>query len=154
IAFYNQVETEMRLLGFLSDFKDYASKIAENMARIAALLHYFNGDEGDVSLTAAEAAIEISAWYVDEYIKLFSKQQELDMVNTDADELYWWIKEYCNQNFLPYMRKNTILQYGPNRFRGRGKVNELLSTLYSQGKIKAAKKGKTIFIQAMDTWGV
>lgn len=33
----------------------------------------------DVSLTAAEAAIEISAWYVDEYIKLFSKQQELDM---------------------------------------------------------------------------
>ena len=52
------------------------------------------------------------------------------------------------------MRKNTILQYGPNRFRGRGKVNELLSTLYSQGKIKAAKKGKTIFIQAMDTWGV
>ncbi|MEI7000729.1 DUF3987 domain-containing protein, partial [Klebsiella pneumoniae] len=77
-----QVETEMRLLGFLSDFKDYASKIAENMARIAALLHYFNGDEGDVSLTAAEAAIEISAWYVDEYIKLFSKQQELDMVNT------------------------------------------------------------------------
>lgn len=40
------------------------------------------------------------------------------------------------------MRKNTILQYGPNRFRGRGKVNELLSTLYSQGKIKAAKKEK------------
>jgi hypothetical protein len=69
------------------------------MARIAALLHYFNGDEGDVSLTAVEAAIEISAWYVDEYIKLFSKQQKLDMVNTDADELYWWIKEYCNQNF-------------------------------------------------------
>lgn len=154
IAFYNQVETEMRLLGFLSDFKDYASKIAENMARIAALLHYFNGDEGNISLTAVEAAIEISAWYVDEYIKLFSKQQELDMVNTDANELYWWIKEYCNQNFLPYMRKNTILQYGPNRFRDRGKANELLSILYSQGKIKAAKKGKTIFIQAMDAWGI
>lgn len=69
------------------------------MARIAALLHYFNGDEGDVSLTAAEAAIEISAWYVDEYIKLFSKQQELDMVNTDADELYWWIKNIAIKIF-------------------------------------------------------
>ncbi|ELY6247418.1 DUF3987 domain-containing protein [Cronobacter universalis] len=154
IAFYNQVETEMRLIGFLSDFKDYASKIAENMARVAALLHYFNGDEGDISLTAAEAAIEISTWYADEYIKLFSKQQELYVVNTDANELYWWIKEYCNKNFVPYIRKNTILQYGPNRFRDRNRTNELLSTLYSQGKISTYKKGKTLFIQPESIGGV
>lgn len=154
IAFYNQVETEMRLIGFLSDFKDYASKVAENMARIAALLHYFNGDEGDISLTAVNSAVEISAWYVDEYIKLFSKPQESNMINTDADELYWWIKEYCNRNFLPYMRKNTILQNGPDRFRNRSKANELLSILYSQGKISAYKKGKTLFIQPTNAFGI
>ncbi|EKN3735845.1 MULTISPECIES: YfjI family protein [Enterobacterales] len=154
VAFYNKVETEMRLIGFLSDFKDYASKVAENMARIAALLHYFNGNEGDISLTAVEAAVEISAWYVEEYIKLFSKPQELDLINTDANELYWWMKEYCSQNFVPYIRKNTILQYGPNRFRERNKTNELLSTLYSQGKISTYKKGKTLFIQPMDSLAV
>ncbi len=37
IKFYNDVESEMGLWGNLSDFKDYASKVAENMARIAAL---------------------------------------------------------------------------------------------------------------------
>ncbi|UCQ53887.1 DUF3987 domain-containing protein [Edwardsiella tarda] len=154
IAFYNEVETEMRLIGFLSDFKDYASKVAENMARIAALLHYFNGDEGDISLTAVDAAIEISSWYVNEYIKLFSKPQEVNIVNADADELYWWIKEYCNRNFIPYMRKNTILQNGPDRFRKCSKANELLSILYYQGKISAYKKGKTLFIQPTSTLNV
>ncbi|AUQ26505.1 MULTISPECIES: YfjI family protein [Dickeya] len=147
IEFYNKVESEMGLIGFLSDFKDYASKIAENMARIAALLHYFNGDEGDISLNAVESAVAISAWYVDEYVRIFSKPEPLLLVSSEADELYAWIKDYCYKCFVPYIRKTTILQYGPNRFRNRSKVNELLSTLYSQKKILTEKRGKTIFIQ-------
>lgn len=150
LTFYNKVESEMGLIGFLSDFKDYASKMGENMARIAALLHYFIGDEGDISLSAVEAAVEISAWYVDEYVRLFSRPQEFMLVNSEADELYWWIKDYCHRCFVPYIRKNTILQYGPNQFRNRSKGNELLSTLYSQNKIRAEKRGKTVFIQPVD----
>ncbi|MDH8228156.1 DUF3987 domain-containing protein, partial [Klebsiella pneumoniae] len=69
---YNQVESEMRMIGLLYDFKDYASKMAENMARLAALLHYFSGDGGDISVTAVKAAVEIVAWYIEEYIRLFS----------------------------------------------------------------------------------
>lgn len=150
IEFYNKVESEMSLIGFLSDFKDYASKIAENMARIAALLHHFNGEREDISLTAVEAAIEISAWYADEYVRIFSKPEFQLLVSSEADELYSWIKEYCFKCVLPYIRKTTILQYGPNRFRNRSKLNELLSTLYSQNKILAEKRGKTIFIQPID----
>ena len=150
LEFYNKVESEMGLLGYLSAFKDYASKMAENMARIAALLHEFNGDEGDISLTAVEAAVEISAWYVDEYVRIFSKPQTLLLVSSEADEFYSWIKDYCYRCVVPYIRKTTIMQYGPNRFRNRSKVNELLSTLYSQNKIRAEKRGKTIFIQPVD----
>ncbi|HAV2163263.1 TPA: DUF3987 domain-containing protein [Enterobacter cloacae] len=151
IEFYNKVESEMGMLGFLSDFKDYASKVTENMARVAALLHYFEGSGGDISLIAVEAAIQIISWYVDEYVRLFSKQQESTLVGSEAHDLYCWIKEYCVRNTIPYLRKNTILQYGPNRFRNRATVSELLSTLYSQRKIMAAKRGKTIFIQPVET---
>ncbi len=150
LEFYNKVESEMGLVGFLSDFKDYASKMAENVARIAALLHYFNGDEGDISLTAVEAAVDIIVWYVDEYIRIFSKPQTLLLVSSEADELYSWIKDYCYKCVVPYIRKTTILQYGPNRFRNRSKVNELLSTLYSKNKIRAEKRGKTIFIHPVE----
>ena len=151
IEFYNKVESEMGMLGCLSDFKDYASKVAENMARMAALLHYFEGRGGDISLIAVEAAIQIISWYVDEYLRLFSQHQELTLVGSEANELYSWIKEYCVINMIPYLRKNTILQYGPGRFRNRARVNELLSTLYSQRKILAEKRGKTIFIQPVET---
>lgn len=150
LEFYNKVESEMGLLGFLSGFKDYASKVAENMARIAALLYYFHSGEGDIPLGAVEAAVEISAWYVDEYIRMFSKSEEFTLVSSEADELFSWIKDYCYRCLVPYIRKTTILQYGPNRFRNRSKVNELLSTLYSQNKIRAEKRGKTIFIQPVD----
>lgn len=146
IEFSNKVESEMGILGILSNFKDYASKMAENMARIAALLHYFNGGEGDISLLNVEAAVEVSAWYVDEYIRLFSKPQEFTLAISEADELYWWIKNHCNRLVVPYITKNTILQYGPNKFRNRGKANELLGMLFSQNKILVAKRGKTTLI--------
>ncbi|RRC30134.1 DUF3987 domain-containing protein, partial [Escherichia coli] len=77
IEFYNKVESDMGLLGTLSDFRDYASKVAENMARVASLLHYFNGNDGDISLSAVEDAVKITTWYVNEYIHIFSKPQEL-----------------------------------------------------------------------------
>lgn len=146
IAFSNNVENEMGILGKLSNFKDYASKMAENMARIAALLHHFNGDEGDISLSTVEAAVEISTWYVGEYVRLFSKPQEFTLAISEADELYWWIKNYCIRLQASWITKNTVLQYGPNKFRNRSKANELLNTLYSQNRILAAKKGKTVFI--------
>lgn len=79
LEFYNKVESEMGLLGFLSDFKDYASKMAENMARLAALLHYFSGDEGDISIAAVKAAVDIMAWYIEEYIRLFSKKEKFSL---------------------------------------------------------------------------
>lgn len=150
IKFYNDVESEMGCFGNLSDFKDYASKVAENMARIAALIHYFNGDKDNISLAATNAAVKISLWFLEEYVRLFSKPQELTLLGSEADELYWWIKDYCVKCFVPYIRKTTILQYGPNRFRNRSKVNELLSTLYSKNRIYTEKRGKTIFIKPID----
>jgi hypothetical protein len=116
LEFYNKVESEMGILGALSNFKDYASKMAENMARIAALLHYFNGDEGDISLLTTEAAVEISAWYVDEYIRLVSNPPRFTLVNSEADELYFWIKEYCCRCFVPTSGKTLYCNMDPVGF--------------------------------------
>jgi hypothetical protein len=85
----------MSEIGYLSNMKDYASKMAENMARIAALLHYFEGRNEDISIKAVEAAIQISAWYVDEYKRLFSKVSEFTLVNNESDELYSDKKLLC-----------------------------------------------------------
>lgn len=43
--------------------------------------------------------------------------------------------------------KNYILQYGPARFRVRCKLNELLSILNLQGRVKILQQGKTVYVQ-------
>lgn len=146
IEFYNKVESDMGFFGSLSNCKDYASKVAENMARVASLLHYFNGNDGDIPLSAIEDAVKITTWYVNEYIHLFSKPNEFTLAISEGDELYWWIKNHCNRHVVPYITKNTILQYGPNKFRNRSKANELLNMLQSQNKILIGKRGKTTLI--------
>lgn len=95
----------MGIPGYLWDFKDYASKMAENTARVAALLHYFSNDADSISINTINAAIEIITWYMDQHIQLFSKSQPL--VVLEVDELYNWIVEHCNKLVLVYVRKTT-----------------------------------------------
>ena len=148
VEFYsNKTESEMSEHGYLSNMKDYASKMAENMARIAALLYYFEGYDGDVSVQAVEAAAQISGWYVGEYKRLFFKSQEFTLLDKESDELYSWIKNYCASTFPSHISKTMILQYGPHRFRNKIKMNELLGTLFTQRKIMVTREGKTIYIQ-------
>lgn len=52
----------------------------------------FNGNDGDIPLSAVEDAVRISTQYLNEYIHLFSKPQEFTLAISEADELYWWIK--------------------------------------------------------------
>lgn len=150
IDFYNQTEREMGEIGYLSDFKDYASKMAENMARIAALLHYFHGSEGDISAQAVEDAKKISAWYVEEYKRLFTVSKEFTIVNTEAEELYSWIKNHCKNTLSTYISKTMILQYGPHRFRNKFKMNELLAVLYDQNRIIVDQTTKVTYIKPCD----
>ena len=95
---------------------------------------------GKKSAQIREILISESAW--EEMTCLFAPS--LDVAETD--ELYCWIKNYCIRYCKPFITKNTILQYGPNKFRNRSKANELLSTLFSQNKILVGKKGKTTLI--------
>ncbi|EJG5000444.1 DUF3987 domain-containing protein [Escherichia coli] len=154
IEFYNHTESQMSVFGCLYNYKDYASKIADNMARIAAILHYFNGDKGDISLHITEAAIEITTWYVNEYLRLFAKPEESAQINKDVEELDWWIRNQCSRIGAPYIRKNTILQYGPNRLRNNARVNEILEILYSQNRILVDKRGKTLYIKPVDAFSL
>ncbi|WJM79880.1 YfjI family protein [Pectobacterium brasiliense] len=158
IRCYNRVESEMSsglfISGSLSDFKDYASKAAENVARISALLHYFNGEKGDISLVTVKAAASIIAWYINEYKNLFSKDEEPIRINSDADELYQWIRDYCFKKLETRINKNTILQFGPNRFRSRDKTDELLTQLLFKEKIRFKKIGKRKYIEPVNVFSL
>ncbi|MCW2481178.1 MULTISPECIES: YfjI family protein [Enterobacterales] len=150
INFHNRIESEMAFMESLFDFKDYASKMTENMARIAALLHYFSNGEGDISLQTVESAISISIWYLKNHKKIFATNKKIEIFCAEHYILHQWIKKRCDNDRSLYIRKNIILQYGPNQFRNSNKTNELLRILYSKGMIEFYRRRNTVLVKPID----
>ncbi|GAB5120674.1 hypothetical protein ECPV1028_46460 [Escherichia coli] len=143
----------MAVLGPLRDFREYAAKNAEYMARLAGLIHHFSGEEGDISPYTAEMARELAIWYGNEYIRLSSPLTFENSAQTvtmrlipEELELFSWIKSYCIEKGIPCMKKNDILQRGPNRFRKKDKLNWLLDLLYEQNRVVPVIEGKTWYV--------
>lgn len=84
---YNCIEYELNPWGFLSDIRDFGSKAADNMARIAALFHYFSKQDGDISVETVDRAAEVMKWYLFEFKRLFSSPPPLPRIKQMP--LFW-----------------------------------------------------------------
>lgn len=72
IQIFNYVESQLSSTGTLYSIKDYAGKYPENLARVAAIFHYFQGKEGDITLETLNQASAICEWFLGEFQRLFS----------------------------------------------------------------------------------
>ncbi|MDP1688891.1 MAG: DUF3987 domain-containing protein, partial [bacterium] len=142
--FHNNIELDLNAGKYLSDIDDFASKITSNLARIAALFHYFEGEEGDISADTGYLAGTICDWYIREFKRLFTKNPAIPIEVSDATELELWLVKYCQTNFtILTLPKSKITQFGPpqlrtNKFRREAAVNSLVV----QNKIRIQLYGK------------
>ncbi|ACQ92791.1 CP4-57 prophage; hypothetical protein [Tolumonas auensis DSM 9187] len=146
IDYFNEIESQLLPDGYLYHFRDYASKVADNAARIAALIHYFIGNDGDISRQVMTSAIHLSRWYLNEYIRVFSVPNEEQSMQLESNELFLWINNFCMTNRITYFKKNHLLQYGPNRFREKRRLDFLLNILCQQNRIWLWNAHKTNYI--------
>ncbi|GAB0844597.1 hypothetical protein ZA09F29_44140 [Escherichia coli] len=137
--YYNDVESKMAVLGPLRDFREYAAKNAEYMARLAGLIHHFSGEEGDISPYTAEMARELAIWYGNEYIRLSSPLTFENSAQTvtmrlipEELELFSWIKSYCIEKGIPCMKKMTF--YSVVRTVSVKKINSTGYWIYCMNK--------------------
>jgi hypothetical protein len=133
IDVFNFIEKEMAAGGFWADTKDHASKLADNIARLAALFHCFEnvGDGDAISLLALELAISVGFWYSAEFVKIFDKNGQLE---TDANELLRWLDRKVLDGDT-YIRKNYVLQHGPSRLRKKSCLEDVLDYLKCKGGV-------------------
>lgn len=150
----NRIEIQLREGGMLEDFKDYASKMADNIARIAAILHYFEGYIGDISVQSLLAAIDICVWFADEHIRIFREVNGMKIIPDYERELLCWIRNRCNARQLKegknYIPKNDVLQRGPNKLRDKDVANEILNRLLEKNQIQEGIVGRTTCIRIFD----
>ncbi|MGD8161777.1 YfjI family protein [Pantoea sp. FN0307] len=140
IQIANEIESHLNKGGLLEDFKDYGSKMAENIARMAAAMHYFEGSFGNIPESTLQAAKDICFWFADEHIKIFREINGMKITPNLERELLCWIRNRCNARFAKegknYISKNDVLQYGPAQLRTKAAADEILERLLKKNEIQ------------------
>ena len=114
---------------------DHASKLPENVSRVAALIHNFEGFSGDISVATTEDAIAICMESSEFFMERFVPPPQVDL---DAHSL----NEMLNDRYrypgvgrcsVRYIHKNHVRQRCPNKLRGGGRFDIALDRLCQQG---------------------
>lgn len=115
---FDAIECAIRPGGYFCENRDYASKIAENIARMAGIFHAFEGYGGaQISLETLKAAAKVVLWYAREFVRLFSPPRPEEIVQRYAILLEEWLVAYVRRTNVFFIKKSYILQLGPNSLR-------------------------------------
>ena len=110
--------------------RDFASKVAENAARVACLFHLFEqGPSGNIKPTTMQSAIQIVTWHLHEAMRVFSELAEPEHI-ANARKLSDWLRHGAAGRLkggtVPLV---DVLRYGPNAVRTKKVRDEALQLL-------------------------
>lgn len=132
--FYQRVEASIGKNGYCADIKDFASKITNNMCRIAAIIHYFCKGNADIDYESAVFARDLCIILIDNFKDLLGDGSESQINEYRAYELHRWIyKESRIDNLTFGIPKSHILQRGPSDVRKSAKLDAALHLLQHRG---------------------
>jgi len=146
---FNIVEGSVGTFGYLAAVKDYAAKYADNLARLAAIFHCFEGCEGDISLDTLERAQAICSWYLESFKHLFSPPPQ--PVNSqpieDAEKLKAWLIEMYVSKGVVAMQRQHLSRFGPYRVRPAHRLRPALALLESWQVILPSRSGTRVVVE-------
>ena len=142
IAFHDSVERDLASGCALHDVRDVASKSADNVARLAAILQVFeSGRLEEISLVAVTCASKIVGWHLSESRRFFSELALPDDL-ANAARLDEWLLRRVATHQSPVIPFKDVQQFGPSRVRD-GKVLEgALRVLEEHGRARLCRAGR------------
>ena len=150
----NHTEWLLRPGDFFHDMNDFASKAMEMVARVAALFHHVNREEGHISLDTLNRAIAIVGWHLEEAKRLFSTDviQPQDQVDAQAICGHLRHRVWTGNVTTSWIGRNELLRNGP--IRDRGRLNAALDVLQNAGAIwiGVAPQNKKKFVNLYATF--
>ena len=139
ITYHNTIEKELGDGGELHDVRDVASKTADNAARLAALLQWFEAHQDTIEGEYFERARRIAFWHLNESRRFFG-ELALPPDLADAVRLDTWIVNYCRQNGTQKASTTVLRQYRPVRDKKRFK--EALEVLTGRERLRDISEGR------------
>lgn len=150
LNFYNMVERNMQFNSCYANARDHASKIPENVARVAAVLHHFEGLEGDISLEILRAAIHVVGSLSSDFLDMFVEPPEF----REAEVLNDWLSQKYRSINNRYVAKTMVRRFCPNAMRNTALLDHILGILVRDGKVALLRKNKTVFVDVMPWMGL
>lgn len=140
VRFYNEIEYHLGKFGELEMIKDFASKSADNAARIAANLQIFQCSSvpEKVSKKMMISGIEIARWHLYETRRIFGFLDVPEKINFAQMLLDWILEKGLNQ-----VNSQKIAQYGPNKLRNKVVRDTAIRTLLEHNYLIESQEGKS-----------
>jgi putative DNA primase/helicase len=139
---YNAIERELLTGGDFASVRDAASKAADNVARLAAVLHCFeNGPRGPISLQVVASASRIVMWHLYAARGLFAPFT-LSKEAANAATLDRWLIDRCQMEGVAGFPTRTILNAGPNVTRKREDFDKAVKILEDHRRVRLVTAGK------------
>ena len=142
IEVYNEIERDLGKDGDLVELRDFASKAADNIARLAALFSVYAGRE-QITKDEVERAAQIVVWHLYESRRIFRTLAASEDV-IFAGKLDAWLLFQGKSEIA----KREIQKSGPNRLRKKEVLDPALQILEEKNRLKIKKQGhgETILI--------
>lgn len=165
IAFIGAKRAEMKRKisegGPWEHIDDIALKSGSNVLRLAAMLHYFEGQSGnEISLSVIECANRVIEWYMQKACEVFYKNSRLFLFEKDVLEVYHWIHNKMTMEGRAIIAKSEIMRLGPthkdNNLRLASKLEPILAQLTWQKRIYLIQNytGGPVYIILPNSLGV
>ncbi|GAB7535779.1 hypothetical protein BGC_19950 [Burkholderia sp. 3C] len=92
--FKDEINNSLLAGNYADSIKSFFRKLAQLASRIAALFHYVEAGEGNISGKAMKAAIDLCEWYVFEYLKAFEQHAPTQQQKDEAamQKLLEWLQ--------------------------------------------------------------
>lgn len=132
MRFSNWVETQISAGGYFERAPDHASKLADNVARVAALISYFEYGDVDISKNCLLDAIDYCMRCSVEFKQLFVAATKEER---EAETLLLWLHAKFDEG-VTMIRISEIQRLGPYATRRKVRLDLALGFLRARRKIE------------------
>lgn len=147
IQFHDHIERELTPSGVMAGARDFAAKAADNVARLAALLHiYSHGPEGKIGVEEIKSATRIVAWHCQEALR-FVGELALPRPTANALVLEAWLLDRCSVLQVDSVARREVQRLGPGALRDNAVLSEALDVLAEAARVRETQDGRRKLIE-------
>lgn len=140
------IESDLQPGRFFHDMPGFASKTAENVSRIAALLQYFCKGTTEIEVETLQAAKDICQFFVDEMKEISTPYDPVENAYTCGQLLEEYLIRYQQTTRRTEIGVNYLMQYAPKRIRRKEKLWMAINNLWLLNRVHTEQRGRSTVV--------